>query len=80
MTLFDSGHNETEGMWCGPMPLARFAGAAKETEDGIKRVLSSTGLKQKSRQNWMARIDNIRAEWSDAFVASHDQYRKRSVG
>ena len=66
--FFDSGHNETEGEWCDPMPLLWMARAIKQTEETTKRILAQNGLKQKSRENWIARTDTLKTDWSDAIV------------
>ena len=67
-TLYDSGHKENEGEWCDAMPLSWMARAIKQSEETTKAILSNDGLKQKTREKWIARIDTLKTDWTDAII------------
>jgi hypothetical protein len=74
---FSSGHKETDGEWSGPLPLSIIARCLKQTEEGAKKLLADTGLIQKTRQNWIVRIDNLKVDWADAVNAAKPRRRPK---
>jgi hypothetical protein len=69
-TFFHSGHDENDGEWSDPLTLAKVSTAVKETPQNTKRILSRTGLIQKTRQNWIVKVDDIKSDWADAILAA----------
>ncbi len=53
----------------GPIrePWRGVAVAIKETESA-KKILSKTGLIQKTRQNWIVQTDQLKGDWADAIT------------
>jgi hypothetical protein len=75
--LFQSEHDEQDGEWSDPMSLKKISSAIKQTEENAKKILRRTGLIQKTRQNWIVRIDTLRTDWSDAILAIRKDPKRR---